>query len=175
MSESLPERINAERLAQEHTRLAGVIPLEKMPRLAQCLTASAGAAAVEAEFASGPGERTIVRGQATARVQLTCQRCLESMEWPLEARFALALVGDEDDVASLPEEYEPLLWPDGVGSLPALVEDELLLALPAVARHSDTADCGPVEGLMRTDAEHEVSDDNPFAVLNQLKSGRRDQ
>ncbi|HET6655426.1 MAG TPA: YceD family protein [Gammaproteobacteria bacterium] len=177
MSEPLPERIDAERLAQEHTRVAGVIPLHKMPRLTQSLMASAGEAAVEAEFALGSDGRSVVRGHATATVQLTCQRCLDNMDWPLEAQFALALVRDEDDAASLPGEYEPLLWPDGTGSLPALVEEELLLALPVAARHPDPAECGPVTEMMRQESEHESQEreDNPFTVLNQLKSGRREQ
>ncbi|HET7371418.1 MAG TPA: YceD family protein [Gammaproteobacteria bacterium] len=175
MSEPLPERINAERLAQEHTRLAGVIPLEKMPRLVESLAAPEGQAAVEAEFAPGPGDTAIVRGRATATVQLTCQRCLESMDWPIEAEFALALARDEDAASAPPGDYEPLLWPDGTGSLPALIEDELLLALPVVARHSDPVDCGAAADLMRETDQPRERRDNPFDVLNQLKSDRRDQ
>lgn len=173
MSELLPERINAELLAQQHTRLAGVIPLQKMPRLARCLVAPAGDAVAEVEFAVGTGGRAIVRGHAGAQVQLTCQRCLEIVAWPLKARFLLALAHNDDEAAALPDEFEPLMWQDGSGSLPELIEDELLLALPAVARHADPADCGPVEELMRPAADEE-SADNPFAALNQLKSGRRE-
>jgi uncharacterized protein len=107
-----------------------------------------------------------------AKVRLVCQRCLEKMDWPLEVKFSLALVHDDDEAAALPAEYEPLLWPDGSGSLAALVEDELLLALPAVPRHVDPQECGPVERVMRSEIDPDERRDNPFNVLSQLK--RRD-
>ncbi|HET8550993.1 MAG TPA: YceD family protein [Gammaproteobacteria bacterium] len=172
MCEPLPERINAERLAQEHTRLAGVIPLEKMPRLAQCLAEPGGDASVEVDFAPGPAGRSVVRGEAAAKVRLVCQRCMGNVDWPLEARFSLALVHDDDEAAALPAEYEPLLWPDESGSLAALVEDELLLALPAVPRHIDPQECGTVERMMRPENDPDERRDNPFNVLSKLK--RRD-
>lgn len=146
-----------------------------MPRLVQCLAEPAGDASVEVEFAPGSAGRAVVRGQAAATVRLVCQRCMENVDWPLEASFSLALVHDDDEAAALPAEYEPLLWLDGSGSLAALVEDELLLALPAVARHSDPAECGPVAGMAESESGEEERQDNPFSVLSQLKSGRRKQ
>lgn len=170
MCEPLPERIDAARLARKHGRLSGRIPLSRMPRLAKCLWAEPkGDAAVEAEFSLAAQERPAVHGSATASVQLTCQRCLEAVDWQLEASFSLAVVHDDAEAAALPSEYEPLLWPDDSGSLPEMIEDELLLAMPAIARHGDAAQCGGAAGLAQSDEGEATRDDNPFAVLKQLK------
>lgn len=172
MCDPLPERIHPARLALEHTRLSGRIPLSAMPRLLECLQPPAGKAnaVVELEFSNDSDARTLIRGHAHTRVSLRCQRCLEPVDWPLDARFSLALVHSDDEAAALPDDYEPLLWPGESGSLAELVEDELLLAMPAVPRHADAAACGP----LATQTQHEPApgadrDDNPFAVLEQLK------
>jgi uncharacterized protein len=165
----LPERINAERLAGEHTRLAGEIPLKKMPRLARAVMARDAGATLDATFALGADGRASVTGEADTTVRLTCQRCLQAVDWSLRARFALMVEHDDAEAAAVPAEYDPLLWPDDTGSLAALVEDELLLALPAVARHPDAAQCGEVARIARPEAAPEERRDNPFAVLEQLK------
>lgn len=142
-----------------------------MPRLAGCLdSAPEGEVAVEADFSLDAARRPVIGGHAAAVVRLTCQRCLEPVDWPLEASFTLAVVQDESEAAALPAEYEPLLCPEGSGSLPGMIEDELLLALPAVARHRDVSECGPAAGFARPGNGDETRlDDNPFAVLEQLK------
>lgn len=167
MHEALPDRINAARLARECARFTGSIPLDRMPRLARCLADTGGQAEVEVAFASDAAGRATVSGRASADVRLTCQRCLDPVDWRLDAPFALALVADDAEAAALPAEYEPLLWPEGVGTLAQLVEDELLLALPAVARHADAAACGPAAGALHDGATRR--DDNPFAALEKLK------
>ena len=93
---------------------------------------------------------------------LQCQRCLEAVVWPCEVQNRLlllrpgeALPEDElenDDVDAL--EVEPLT------DLLALVEDEVLLAMPLVPRHND---CEPP---VKAGVDEEIS---PFAVLRQLR------
>lgn len=168
MHEAMPDRINAARLAGKCARFTGSIPLDRMPRLAQCLADTGGQAEVEAAFASDAAGRAIVSGRARAAVNLVCQRCLEPTAWTLDAQFVLALVENETEAAALPAEYEPLLWPDGTGTLAQLVEDELLLVLPVVARHADAAACGPAAAALHQEGEAR-RDDNPFAALEKLK------
>jgi uncharacterized protein len=77
----------------------------------------------------------------------------------------------------LPENYEPLLVGAEPMPLSAIVEDELMLALPIVSMHAPeqcpastrpehTADDVPAEGA---EADQAADRANPFAVLRTLK------
>jgi len=98
-------------------------------------------------------------------VVLTCQRCLEPFVLPLDIAAAYRVVRSEAEAEELPlddEEFDPV-----VGSaqfdLIGLVEDEVLLSLPAVARHEQC----PVDLV----AEHaDAKRPSPFAALAGLKS-----
>lgn len=67
-----------------------------------------------------------VSGKMTTSVQLTCQRSSEVFTQPLESEFKLYLKTDDDDEALT-------LDSEGKLSVQALIEEEILLALPLVA------------------------------------------
>ncbi|MBB1077359.1 DUF177 domain-containing protein [Rhodoferax sp. 4810] len=99
----------------------------------------------------------------------TCQRCLEPVEVPVqvtrEFRFVEneALAEEQDDDCE-----EDLLVTSREFDLAALIEDEVLLALPLVPRH----EVCPVKVKMAavdTDFDAPAEKPNPFAVLAQLK------
>ncbi|WP_333839301.1 YceD family protein [Pelomicrobium sp.] len=95
-----------------------------------------------------------------------CQRCLEAMELPVDLQSGFRLVASERDLG--PVEEEPEEWTAWVADpnldVEALVEDELLLAMPFAPVHPDTA-CSP--RLVSQDLE--PPDGGPFAVLALLK------
>lgn len=169
MSEHLPKLVDAYRLARQDSRMHGTVPVPRLPRLGSLLCSDAGSVQAELQFGIDPGGTTFVRGRVRAQLTLSCQRCLEAMELPVQAEFSLGLAASETLAARLPEIYEPLVTDDGALSTWELVEDELILALPLVPRH-DVEACparlpqepGP-EGGQR---------DNPFAALEQLKHKR---
>jgi len=106
--------------------------------------------------------------QAQTQVQLQCQRCLRPMAQPLAVDRRLRFVRDEKEAARLDEESD-----DDVLALPprldlaALLEDELILALPLVPRHEE---CSPP--LHRSDEVAARSEDeapHPFAALEALR------
>jgi uncharacterized metal-binding protein YceD (DUF177 family) len=68
--------------------------------------------------------------------------------------------------ADLPEGVEPVFSEDGEVSPLAIVEDELILALPVVAVHE--ACSAPVEAKPAA-----TGPSNPFAVLKELKDRQR--
>jgi uncharacterized protein len=96
---------------------------------------------------------------------LTCQRCLADMVWPLRVDARLLLVPEgtpwpedeleDDSFDAIAAERELLLL--------SLLEDEVLLALPAVPRHSGQVAC---QSPVRVDEDLPAS---PFALLKQLK------
>jgi uncharacterized protein len=173
MSEPLPESVDVEHLAREQAHLAGDIALYRMPRLSEAVTTADEAAWAEIEFAVDEGQRSRMTGEAAIGARLTCQRCLEPVDTRLCADIALVLARTADEADASPAGFSPLFWPSGAGSLVALIEDELLLALPVVARHRDWAKCGPVVDEGHFDNGARPQKPNPFAALEQLKSDGR--
>ena len=118
----------------------------------------------------GAGTRPSLLIEAETDVTLECQRCLQPMRWPLQARRRIFFVEGEDAAAALDAENEDdVLALAPALDLQALVEDELLLALPIVPRHEVCP-----EPLARPFVEEEsapVPEDSPFAVLSALKRG----
>ena len=70
---------------------------------------------------------------------LVCQRCLQPMPHELRADSRLAFVTQESD--RVPAGHDAIPGDPKRVDLEALVEDELLLALPVIARHPAGADC----------------------------------
>jgi len=101
-----------------------------------------------------------------ADLPLVCQRTLETFAYGISIDQRLGMIAAEDEEAGLPEGYEPLLVPDGQLDLAAVIEDELILALPVVPLK-------PGAPLEWKDASDDESADeerpNPFAALETLK------
>lgn len=71
----------------------------------------------------------------------------------------------------LPESYEPLLLEESTVSLLEMIEDELILLLPLVAKHN-TSECHVEQDFAASPAlvhDEPTEDQNPFAALEQLK------
>lgn len=155
-----------------------------LPRLAEMLetdTEGGAQAACQLVFGRDGAGRDIVQGEVRACLTLRCQRCLEPFDLPVASEFTLALVVGLDEVAALPPDYDPLLvaaaGEDRFIHPRDLIEDELILAVPAVPRHADGGcPSSPLALLDLTPAQ--VADRpaerlNPFAVLTTLlKEGR---
>lgn len=161
---SLPSRIDPWRLAAEGGRLDGALALAALPRLVTALNRADGV--VKVALVAGVDRQGVhfIAGVMHTEVELVCQRCLEPLRVALDATVSLGLVHGEAEADRLPEEYEPLLVPEGVIHVADLVEDELLLALPRIPRHEDTRDC-ETDGYR---APGRVEQDQPFATLASL-------
>lgn len=167
MSQPLPAQIDPFQLADKSASLAGTLDAETLPRLRAAVLSLDGIAAT-LDFARDEGQRCVIRGTASARVTLPCQRCLEPVRLTLQTAFHDAVVRDEAAAEGLPEELEPIIA--GHSLAPAeVVEDELLLVLPIVPRHEDSAACGPRAKVLQRQKTAEPKQPNPFAVLKNLK------
>lgn len=167
MSEGLPVRVDAVRLAARDAQIRSVTPVAAMTRLVGLLADATGRVESDLRFTQ-ESRRNRIDGEAGTTVQMTCQRCLQPMAVAVQATIRLALVADDDAAAALPDDIEPLESVDGSVSPLALVEDELLLALPPVALHGD-GECSAAMTATGTASERS----NPFAALRQLKDRQR--
>lgn len=174
MLKRLPGRVDPLRLADEGARLEGTVPIAAMPRLAAAVAATDEAAArVELGFGRERDGTATLHGHIEAELTLQCQRCLEAMAWPLRTGLALALAENEIQAERLAATGDVVVLEERTLDLTSLVEDEILLALPLVARH-EPAQCPADAQLQAQNEPEEDSRPNPFAVLSRLKQDSDD-
>lgn len=169
------QRLDVKAFAEAGARLSGQAPLASFERLS-------------AEAEGRGGERPVAweaRGewrnpnhvqpevwlhlQAEATLALTCQRCLAPADVLVQVDRAFRFVADEAQAAAQDDEAEEdLLVLSSSFDLPALVEDELLMAIPLVPSHDECPEPLPVP-VDDLPGEAESARPNPFAVLAQLK------
>lgn len=119
---------------------------------------------------AGAGTHPSLSVEAETEVTLECQRCLQPMRWPLQAHRRIFFVEGEDAAAALDANHDDdVLALVPALDLQALVEDELLLALPIVPRHEVCPD--PLPRAFVEDEGAGVPEDSPFAALSVLKRG----
>jgi uncharacterized protein len=157
-----PLVIDARRFSRESRRMEGVLEVQALPRLHDLLTEVRGR--IDYRLSGITGERGALRLRLEigGTLPLICQRCLGAVEEELAIDSLLELV---------PEDAEPTqeeLEDDTLDFLPvastldisALIEDEILLALPVAPCHDTCglpADVGTSERM------------SPFAPLARLK------
>lgn len=138
MQASLPAIIDPILLAERGTHLAGTLPLRGMARLRELCLDDEGEVAVELRFGRAEGEnRPRMVGRLQVTLHVTCQRCLERMDLRLSVTpHLLFLRPGEPEEAGIAEDVVVV---DRPLSLNALVEDELLLAMPMIPMHEPDA------------------------------------
>jgi uncharacterized protein len=173
-----PRRLDVRAFAQAAAQLQGQTPQSELPRLAESVLARPGDQAAPAASWSATGALRPVAGaapevwlhlEASAEVTLQCQRCLHPMTEALavDRRFLFAATPEEAE--RLDEEIEDdVLVTSRAFDLLALVEDELILALPLVPRHDVCPkplpmSAGEIDAAGGDPAEH------PFAALRRLR------
>lgn len=178
MLNRLPVDVNPFRLVEQKKCLAGVLPFQQLPRLAEVALPESGDFVVELEFTRSMSGLPIVLGQVRGTVVLECQRCLQAMEFPIDNAVQVALTTFQSDERPEQEGFEAWLVEDDRLFLQDFIEDEILLALPLVARHEQ---CEPARELIEalppalaaTEApqtdEAPEGRKNPFAVLKDWK------
>jgi uncharacterized protein len=104
----------------------------------------------------------------SARVTLQCQRCLQAVQQDLAVDRRFRFVRSEEEAERLDEtsEDDVLVLAPRL-DLQDLLEDELILALPIVARHE--GDCPDPLPMPVDDLEDEEPAPNPFAALAALR------
>jgi uncharacterized protein len=168
-----PELIDPWRAVAMGAEYTGTLALSSLPRLVESLRNPAGEAGFKLIFARDPEGRGVLTGEIEARLILTCQRCLGAMTLAVRSPLSLALVSGLDEALLLPEELDPLLVPEEPLRLRDLIEDELLLALPQIARH-EPGECDSGQGQVEKgeEAQGGAGGPHPFAILGALSRGQ---
>ncbi|SDU00460.1 YceD family protein [Halopseudomonas salegens] len=170
MSGPIPEFIDPRRLADRGVTLQGAISADRLPRLLAAVNAVADEVNVVLNFARDEQGLATLHGHYQAQVEMTCQRCLEGVTLPLDSRCEVGFVVSDEAARQLPRHYEPVIVDDEKLNLLSLIEEELLLALPAVPMHP-LEKCQHPDGFTPDEGpeEEEAERPNPFSVLAKLK------
>jgi uncharacterized protein len=165
---ALPRQADPRKFAQQGVVLEGFVPTSELPRILDATESNDGEVQVKLEFKVSEEGKRVVIGHAHADMLLICQRCLEPVTVPIESDISLGIVWDEEAAAKLPAHLEPWITGEGMADLYDMIEEELLLSLPAVAYHQEPCiDSKLYSSGKPVDVKKEK---NPFQVLEQLKS-----
>ncbi len=149
-------------LARDGRRVQATVPVERFDRLVESLHEPVGTVTFEFQGERDDEGKLYVDLSIQGDLVLQCQRCLEAVVWPCEVRNRLLLLrpGEPLPEDELENDEADALEVEPLTDLLALVEDEVLLAMPLVPRHDD---CEPP---VKAGVDEEIS---PFAVLRQLR------
>jgi uncharacterized protein len=148
------------------------IPLAELPRVSQELSATDGDASGSVRFSRQLGH-AVADLEVSAQPEVVCQRCMQAMRWPVNVKSRIALVSDYDAADRVPEGLEVFLVEADSVSVRDLVDEEIMLALPHVARHGEGSECaGRKVRLPGQEADADeapvVEVQKPFAQLGEL-------
>ena len=154
-------QIDGLKFAETAGSLRSTCRVADFPRLQDLLTSNAGELEYQVLGASDEMGRPALSIAIAGELQLTCQRCLQPMGFPLQVKEMLVLARSESEIDSQPVDPEV---PDRVLAgkdmdVGTLLEDEILLAIPFAPRH---------EHCLAADAERGAAKPSPFADLRGL-------
>jgi uncharacterized protein len=168
MVEHLPEFVDPFALAEKGRQFKGTLPLSKMARMQDLLLDGDGVASFALRFGKD-GRIAVVTGRVEAQLKLQCQCCLGEILWPVDCEVSLGLVKSLAEADLLPESYEPLLLEEDTLALADIIQEELLLAVPAIPQHAHCDSASPGAKPGQADVQAPPQRPNPFAVLAKLK------
>ena len=171
MRDKLRRRYQVQKEVTRNGYFEGEFAQSELHRLQQLLhledcAPNGRSVAVSFEFMRSEFDVPMVVGQLKTSLDLECQRCLRRLEMPMDLEFRLMIDADDEMVKA--SSIDTLYSDDGFIDIFELIEDELILAIPLVALHEDTA-CNE-HWRVSASATGTADKENPFAVLKQLKT-----
>lgn len=163
----LPKIVDPRKLVATASQFKRNIRPSDMPRIAEASLA-VGEVSVDLLFDRDEQGRPELTGSLHASLSLECQRCLEPVTLEVDSDVHLAIVWDEAQAKALPKSIDPWIVDSEEEDLAAIIEEEIFLQLPVVARHEH--DCLSPE-LLSVGEQEDTQDEkqNPFSVLAKMK------
>jgi uncharacterized protein len=159
MAAGLTDRVDCVHLADDAAVLQRVYELGELPRLRDLLADTEGIVSATFAFESVAG-----RAGATVSVEATpnliCQRCMQGLPYPVAGKSEIEFASGEDATPA-ESQREIYVMERGRVSLREMVEEELLLAFPAVPACPSPQNCGKAPAL-------EDDRSRPLAALRDL-------
>lgn len=174
-TEPLPSELDVRKAAARGALVRGRLRPAELPRFRALLAGEEGTVRAELSFSRDEEGRSLVQVVIDADVEVSCQRCLQPMARRVQSDSTLAIVWTDEQARQLPRNLEPLVVADQDADLRDVVEEELILALPAFSYHESEA-CKEIladyAGPVPKEEVPAEKKPNPFDVLAQLKRGK---
>lgn len=166
----LPLTLDPVRTAQKRLDYQGIYTPEQAERIAESVVSVDSDVECAISFAIDNQRLAVLTGDVSVTVTLECQRCGKSFPHQVHTTLCFSPITKSEQAEALPEAYEPIEVNEfGEIDLLALVEDEVILALPVVPVH-DSEHCEVSEAdMVFGELPEEAQKPNPFAVLASLK------
>jgi len=158
-------------LASRSEQLRDTIDLGDMSRLTEVLYSGSDHTgkelAVELEFLGGVQGYPEISGNIKGTLQIACQRCLGSLDWPVDLNFQMIVVGSEEDFEEIAEPFDAVVAGDQGVQLTGIIEDELLSSLPLAPMHEKGDACHVAADVIQEQDEESAEEktNRPFASL----------
>jgi uncharacterized protein len=167
MSARIPEIIDPIFLAEKRRTYERKVALLKLSRLSDRVNNLENVVTFQLDFTK-IGKLSVIKGVIRAKIQLECQSCLQFMDIEVNSDVKLAIVASDEEAALIPGDYEPLLCNDEKITFIDIIEDEVLLSLPAIPKHDyDCFERQEPETIIENKGQS--SKDSPFSVLSNFK------
>jgi uncharacterized protein len=165
MLPELPQFVDLRQLALQNTSLKGEVALAQLQRLHDSLCEVQGTVRIDWLFAFDDKRHPTIQGSIQTQLLMLCQRCLQPMPWKVDTQVALVVFNSEPHAnEELLPGYEVITLNSSRVSLLSLIEDEIILALPIVAKH----DICIINEYQLPEIRNNTAF-NPFQVLLKLK------
>jgi uncharacterized protein len=163
---SEPAVIDSLEFARSEQALAGELPAARLERLHDVLTDTEGTLGYTLRGGKDERQRPLLELKVDGELHLQCQRCLETLSYPVRLQSTLLLVPRGEQLDELMDDPSA---PDAIEAsaeldVAELVEDEVLLSLPLSPRHAE----GTCESRTRRD-ENGAEAPSAFSQLAALR------
>ncbi|MDR3299815.1 MAG: YceD family protein [Candidatus Accumulibacter sp.] len=152
--------------ARGNGSLQGELPVADLARVLDLLADSVGNLVYRVQGQMGlPGSgvsnsksRPQLVLEVDGALSVRCQRCLDGIDYPVRIRSLLELIGDEEELTQeeIEDDAKDFLVAQKELDVVALIEDEIILDLPAAPRH---------ENCVLPDSGERSEELSPFSVL----------
>jgi uncharacterized protein len=164
----MPHRpvIDGFEFARAGLKLGGEWPISDFPRWRDALASDSGWVRYELEGVPEAKGRPALRLSVQGTLALTCQRCLERLDYPVRIAALLLLYAGEREIGEEPQDAD---GPDRIVAgremaVHDMIEDEVLLAIPYAPRHAQCESRASGETAARQ---------QPFAGLRGLLGAKK--
>lgn len=161
MSNSLPLMADPWLMYRRNHELVGTLLLSQMPNLQGSQNREQSTATVRLAVKQREDGQTVLVGNTDIELEFDCQRCLKPLVQTISAAFELVLVKFERQLSSVSDDDDAIVCEDSLELAP-LIEQELILSLPMIAKHSDC------QAMYENTANDDVDRQHPFANLKDL-------
>lgn len=173
MNTELPLQIDPLLFAQQEREIQGKIRIAELPQIVGLTSQPDNLLKVMMSFSKSSLQYPLLEGTVEGEIVQTCQRCLGDTITKIDEKFTLLLVTSEIAQTAEQEGHDIFEYDEATIDTIGLIEEEVMLALPIVAKHESVDECLPIAQKWMKNKEHVAADQhkqNPFAKLKDLKS-----